>query len=259
MAPTTADELPAAAIDAARAHDVPLGPQAPVMEVMATMRAMRRLRPDPVARKLLERLLEAASWAPTGGNSQTYGYVIVDDRATMQRCGEIWRRTQRFYSASQEPMPPPHTTKEKWRKLHDALRYQAAHFDETPALVIFTCDLSGELVSKLVTGLRHTLKGYAAIGLRDTLRSLPQTPRFLSTAESSSIYPGVENFLIAARAHGLAATLTTWHTMFEPEWRRTLGLGRRTKIYAVVPVGWPLGNFGPVVRRPVAERLRYTG
>ena len=46
---------------------VPVGPEAPVMEVLRTMRAMRRLKPDPVPRDLLERLVEAATWAPSGG------------------------------------------------------------------------------------------------------------------------------------------------------------------------------------------------
>jgi nitroreductase len=251
-------QLPPAATEAAARHGVPLGPDAPVMEVMATMRAMRRLRPDPVPRELLERCLQAASWAPTGGNSQTYGYVIVDDRETMRRCSELWRRSERWYEASQV-IAPEHSTAEKWSRLVGALRYQAEHFEQTPALVAFTCDFTDQFLRRSLRGWRAGLRGYAAIGPGQTLALMRNLPRVLSTAESSSIYPGVENFLIAARAHGLAATLTTWHTFFEPDWRRVLGVSRRTKIYAIVPVGWPLGKFGPVVRVPVRERLRYTG
>ncbi|HEX4106977.1 MAG TPA: nitroreductase family protein [Solirubrobacteraceae bacterium] len=230
----TGPDLPPAAVAAAERHGVPLGPDAPVMEVMRTM---RRLRPDPVPRELLIELLDAATWAPTGGNSQTYGYLIVDDREAIHRCGELWRRHQRFYSASQEPLTPRFSTREKWRELHDTLRYQAERFDETPALVVFTCDL---------------LETY----LKAMLRVLAHLPRFMIQGESSSIYPGVENFLIAARAHGLAATLTTWHMLLEPDWRRARGLPRRTKIFAVVPVGWPAGHFGPVARRPASAVTR---
>lgn len=248
-----------AAVAAAERHGAVLGPDAPIMEVMATMRAMRRLKPDPVPRELLERIVEAASWAPSGGNLQSYGYVIVDDRETMRRCGDIWRRQQRFYSAAQEPLPPEHTTQEKWSRVHDALRHQAAHFDETPAFIAFTYSFTGPILGKMIRGIRHTLRGCAQIGVGGTLRMLPNLPRFLSTAETSSVYPGVENALLAARAYGLAACLTTWHTMYEPDWRRALGLPRGTKIFAIVPIGWPEGHFGPVVRRPVSELITYTG
>ncbi len=64
--------------------NVPVGPDAPILEVMATMRAMRRLKPDPVPRSMLEQLVEAATWAPSGGNEQNYEFVVVDDRAVMR-------------------------------------------------------------------------------------------------------------------------------------------------------------------------------
>jgi nitroreductase len=256
---TTMFEIPPAAAEAASKHQVPLGPDAPVMDVMATMRAMRRLRPDPVPRELLERCLEAATWAPTGSNSQSYGYVIVDDRETMRRCAELWRRSARWYAASQQRSVPEHSTPEKWAKLLEALRYQADHFEETPALVAFTCDLGEQFMRRAIASWRDTLAGYAALGVGDSLKLTRNMLRLLTTAESSSIYPGVENFLIAARAHGLAATITTWHIAFEQDWRAALGLGRRAKIYAIVPVGWPQGKFGPVVRRSVRETLRYAG
>jgi nitroreductase family protein len=55
-------------------------PGSDLYDVMSTMRAMRRLRPEPVPRELIERLIQAASWAPSGGNSQTTRYIVVDDR-----------------------------------------------------------------------------------------------------------------------------------------------------------------------------------
>lgn len=256
---STAAEVHPAAAAAAERHGVVVGPGAPLREVMSTMRAMRKLKPDPVPRQLLLELVEAATWAPSGGNTQEYGFVIVDDRETMAKCGEIWRRTQKFYSAAQEPLPPEHTTQEKWTKVHDALRHQAEHFDETPALVVFTYDFTGKVLARMIKGLRHTLAGCFAVGPWQTLKMLPNLPRFFRTGECASIYPSVENLLLAARANGLAACLTTWHTLYEPEWRKALGLSRRTKIYAIVPVGWPQGHFGPVVRRPVEDVVSFTG
>jgi len=78
-------------------------------------------------------------------------------------------------------------------------------------------------------------------------------PAFSARSEAASVYPGVQNLLLAARALGLAATLTTWHLALEPEFKAVLGIPRSVKTFAIVPVGWPRGNFGPVARRSAAE------
>ena len=70
---------------------------------------------------------------------------------------------------------------------------------------------------------------------------------------ASSAYPGVQNLLIAARAHGLAANISTWHLFAEREFKAVLAVPKRVTIYALVPVGWPAGRFGPVRRRPAAD------
>lgn len=125
----------------------------------------------------------------------------------------------------------------------------AEHFEETPALILACDDMSG-ILKRMAKGWRHTIEGARAIGPRHTLRMLPQMPRFLTTGETASIYPAVQDLLIAARAHGLGATLTTWRSLFEPEYRHALGMPPRTKIFAIVPVGYPRGHFGPVTRLP---------
>jgi nitroreductase len=63
----------------------------------------------------------------------------------------------------------------------------------------------------------------------------------------------VQNILLAARALGLGAVMTTWHMMLEHEWKRELGIPKEYGTFAVIPVGWPKGRFGPVKRRPAAE------
>ena len=87
---------------------VPVGPDAPIMEVLATTRAMRRLKPDPVEPQLLDRLVEAATWAPSGGNAQAYGYVVVTDRGQMARLAEPWRAVANFYLDSIGAVGPEH-------------------------------------------------------------------------------------------------------------------------------------------------------
>jgi nitroreductase len=69
----------------------------------------------------------------------------------------------------------------------------------------------------------------------------------------SSIYPAIQNMLLAARALGLGATLTTLYLNFEKEVEATLGLPADVHTYAIVPIGYPVGRFGPVRRIPLAE------
>ena len=69
----------------------------------------------------------------------------------------------------------------------------------------------------------------------------------------SSIYPAVQNMLLAARALGLGATLTTLHLVFEKEAEAALGLPPNVHSYALLPVGYPIGRFGPVRRVPLAD------
>ncbi len=72
------------------------------MDVLRTMRAMRRLKPDPVPRELLERLVGAATWAPSGGNQHLYSYVVVSERAQVARLGALWRDVQSKYQTVAE-------------------------------------------------------------------------------------------------------------------------------------------------------------
>ena len=76
---------------------VALGEDAPILEVMATMRAMRRLKPDPVPDELLEKLVEAATWAPSGSNLQAFEFVVVTDRAVMAELAELWTKSVELY------------------------------------------------------------------------------------------------------------------------------------------------------------------
>jgi nitroreductase len=76
-------------------------------------------------------------------------------------------------------------------------------------------------------------------------------------AEASSIYPAVQNLLLAARAEGLGATLTVWHLFRESAFRSVLGVPKDYGIYALVPMGYPLGKFGPVRRRPIGDVLHW--
>ncbi len=69
----------------------------------------------------------------------------------------------------------------------------------------------------------------------------------------ASVYPAVQNMLLAARALGLGATLTTLYLQFEKEAEAAMGLPPGVHSYAILPIGYPLGRFGPVRRGALAD------
>jgi len=236
----------------AAAPTVPIGTDAPILEVMSTMRAMRRLKPDPVPDEMLDQLVEAATWAPSGGNIQAFSFVVVTDRGQMAKLAELWRVVCDFYLASFATVRPEHMTQERYDGLKDALRFQRDHFHETPAVIVACYELS-VWTHRLQRQWKHFADAIRGLGARRAATLATGLPAFSGRSEAASVYPGVQNLLLAARALGLGATLTTWHLALEPEFKAVLGIPRSVKTFAVIPVGWPRGNFGPVVRRPAAE------
>src|SRR4051794_34514949 len=178
----------------------PVGPDAPILDVMATMRAMRRLKPDPVPDEVLTKLVEAATWAPSGSNAQGFEFVVVTDRGQMARLAEVWRNCVDDYLGMQGTSAAAATMGEAGaEKLRRALLYQRDHFAETPAVIV-ACYGYGRA---LVSGPGEALNVVRALGPRQAARTAAMAPRYLTLAEASSIYPAVQNLLLAARAHGL--------------------------------------------------------
>jgi nitroreductase len=193
----------------------------PLEEAMRTQRAIRRLKPDPVDDALVLRLIELALKAPSGSNQQNWEFVVVKDRAVKEKLGRLNRGMFRLYGglgrrlAKNEP---------KLLRILDAVQWQADHFAEVPVLVV-AC-----------------LRGFRAAW-----------PPIMATSYYGSIYPSVQNLLLAARAAGLGAALITmplWSTFLA---RRALGLPWNVTPCAVIPLGWPIGKYGPTTRRPVGE------
>ncbi|HTK63601.1 MAG TPA: nitroreductase family protein [Pseudonocardia sp.] len=221
-----------------------------LFEIMSQMRAMRRLRPDPVPTELLDRLIQAAVWGPSGSNLQAFQYIVVTDRTVISRLAPLWERCVDAYLATAGKNTPGTMDDEAYRKMVAAIRYQRDHFAETPALIIPCYRF------KMPPPTRDGLKAMrASLGTKATLK-LAVNRAFGVIAEASSLYPGVQNLLLAARALGLGATLTMWHLMLEPEFKEVLGIPKDVHTYAVIPVGYPVGRFGPVSRVPIEKVIR---
>ncbi|HXJ32701.1 MAG TPA: nitroreductase family protein [Candidatus Eisenbacteria bacterium] len=193
----------------------------PLEEAMRTQRAIRRLKPDPVDDALVLRLIELALKAPSGSNQQNWEFVVVKDRAVKEKLGRLNAGMFRIYGGIGRRMS---RDQPKMLRILDAVRWQTEHFAEIPVLVV-AC-----------------LRGFRAAW-----------PPVIATSYYGSIYPSVQNLLLAARAAGLGAALITmplWSTFLA---RRALGLPWSVTPCAVVPLGWPLGKYGPTTRRPVGE------
>lgn len=234
---------------------IPLGPDAPLTQVMATMRAMRRLATDPVPRDVIERVVRAATWAPSGSDGQHYAFVAVTDRQVMAQLAELWREVVDTYMTLAGTLVPG-MDDDRHARMADAVHYQAEHFHETPVLVA-ACYQRTSPGASSVLDLKKSSAMARQLGAKRLAQLAAGARAAGGMAEASSIYPAVQNLLLAARAEGLGATLTVWHLFRESAFRKVLGVPKDYGIYALVPMGYPIGKFGPVRRRPVGEVLHW--
>lgn len=196
-------------------------PSIDLREAMHTARSLRRLRTDPVADEVLARCLEAATWAPSGSNAQPWRFVVLrspEARAVLGpafREGWEWVRTA-FYKTDERPRPEDDSRE---ARLTRAMLHLVDNFEDVPVYVLFCCRLYGYV------------------------------PEFL---EGGSIFPAMQNFLLAARAEGLGTVPSTWFTFAEDKLRALVGVPDGWRIASLVAVGWPMGRHGPVRRRPVS-------
>ncbi len=193
-----------------------------LFHIMQTMRAMRRLKPDPVPEELVRKILEAGICAPNGGNTQRWRFLVIKDTAIKKAVQVHYKRAldevvgPRYASSA----PPPGSTKEKYHRQHSAVEYLTDHFHEAPIWIVPCIDHGTDKPNR---------------------------------SSGASIYPAVQNMLLTARALGLGATLTTRHLLFEKESEAALQLPPGVHSYAILPIGYPMGNFGPVGRGELAQ------
>ncbi len=231
-------------------QDVPMGPDAGIMAVMATTRAMRHLAPEPVPYELLRTVIEAATWAPSGGNKQIARYVVVTDREVMARLAPLWRRVIEDYRLMLEAGGVEAGSAPSTLRMEASVEYQRDHFADIPALIVVCAEPGGFGQTRSATATLAFL--VRRVGLRRAV-GLARAISRAGRAEAGFYYPAVENLLLAARAHGLAACLTSWHLFAEDEFKAVIGIPKEVQTWAIIPVGWPLRRFGPVNRRPVDE------
>jgi nitroreductase len=211
-----------------------------LFEAIYSARAIRRLKPDPVPEALITQILDAAIRAPSGGNAQSWAFVVVREPDLRRQLGAIYRKAsdiaEAIYAARGRP---PHLSERQFARLMASGKYLWDHMGEAPVLLL-PCS------RRPVLPAREALPPEIAARYADEVA-------YAERIRGASICPAVQNIILACRALGLGTVITTNHIRCEDEVKALLGIPEDVSTWALMPIGWPIDNFGPLTRRPVAE------
>ena len=204
---------------------------AELYDTMSTLRAVRKLRPDPIPDDVLERVLQAACWAPTGGNTQPWRVVVALEPETKRKLQDVyepeWARYSTGFLDRLATLPAEEFA--KWERVSAAGDHLAEHLAEAPAILVFCANP-------------------AMIAITDAKLDR------ISMVGGGSVYPAVQNAMLACVEEGLGCTLTTLHCLREDEVKTALGIPDDWATVAMVPIGYPVGKgHGPITRQPPAK------
>ena len=201
-------------------------------DALMTTRAMRRLSDQPVSDATIQRILRAAVQAPSGGNIQPYQFLVVTEQEIKDKIAATYLKAHERYEPQIQKYVPPFKTEEDEQRYHrnwKATDHLARNLAAVPALVLV-------LVPDISMAIEDD-EGVMDVG-----------PVY------ASVYPAVQNLILAARNEGLGTVLTTVYRIYEDEVREACGIPDRYDVVALLPLGVPTGTWGVAARRP-AERL----
>jgi nitroreductase len=209
-----------------------------LFEAMYSARSIRKLSTDPVPEELITRVLESATQAPSGGNSQNWFFLVVRDPGQKAKVGAVYRKgseiASKIYTARGRP---EHLSEAQFQRFRQNSGWLWDHIAEAPAILV-VC------LKRRAMPARDRLP--PEIGYDDEVA-------YLDRIQGASIYPAIQNIVLACRALGLGTVLTTNHLRCEADLKEALGIPDDVATYALMPIGWPLQNFGPLTRKPVRE------
>src|SRR5438874_6555891 len=186
----------------------------PLGEVIFSQRSIRRFRPDPISADDLQLILEAAVKAPSGGNRQPTRFLVLNDPQIIKEFGALYREAW-------------------WAKRRDEKRPWTSREQIPP----------------------EDRGSVAAARLADEIQDAPCIVLALSTGkgQASSVIPGVQNLMLAARALGIGSVPTTLHAQVLERVYALFGIPDDMEFHLCIPLGYPRGNFGPTQRKSAAE------
>ena len=193
---------------------------ADLFAVIHRQRAARSFSSEPVPDEALARVLDAATFAPSAENRQPWEFVVVRDEDARRQLGDVM---QRAWAGGGKEFA---ATRISAGMLADVDRGMTGGVAGAPVLLVVAAD----------------------------------TERGLKETVPSSIFPAVQNLLLAATAVGLGSALTTLATVFAAEVRSLTGLPDHVQPVALIPLGYPARRLGPPRREPFSahtHRERY--
>ena len=194
-------------------------------EALTTAGATRRFSERAVPDSLIHRVLDVARFAPSGGNRQGWRVVVVKDAAKRRAIRDLYLEPWKSYAEQRRPLA---TTPQRVRALN-AADEMAHNLDKVPVHLVVCVEL-------------------AALSITDAALDRP------SIVGGGSIYPFVQNILLACNAEGLGSALTTLLCVKEPETFKLLGIPVHFAMAALIPVGFREGEAPrKLSRRPVGE------
>jgi nitroreductase len=211
-----------------------------LFEAIYSARALRRLKPDPVPEQVLTKVLDAAIRAPSAGNAQSWSFVVVRDAQQRARLGAIYRKASDIASAIYANRErPAHMNDAQYRRFMSSGSYLWDHMGKAPVL--------------LVPCMKHPRLPPRSSLPPEVQARYSEEITYAERIRGASIYPAVQNIILACRAFGLATLITTNHIRYEAEVKAVLHVPEDVDTYALMPIGYPETKFGPLARRPVAE------
>jgi nitroreductase len=211
-----------------------------VLEAIHTARALHKLKPDPVPEELITQILDSAIRAPSAGNAQNWVFIVVRDPEQRRKLGAVYRKASDIASAMYAARGrPPHLSEEQFQQLMSSGSHLWDHMGEAP-IILIPCQTPPRLPppESLPTEIRE---------------NFAREQRYVDRIRGASIYPAVQNIILACRALGLGTTITTNHIRCEGEVKAVLSIPDEVETFAMMPIGYPLGKYGPLTRRPIPE------
>ena len=201
-----------------------------LFEALQTLRSVRRFRPDPLPDAILRAIIEAATRAPSARNAQPWFFLAVRDPEAKRTIAALylaaWQQAQRYTAAADADADIK--DRPGYQRLMRSVDVLASHLDSAPVIVLALLD---------TTQLGPMADGHGTI-------LAPQSAY-------ASIFPAVQNLMLAARGLGVGSTLTTVFSSVEAELRASVGIPAHMHIAALVPLGYPLRPFRVTKRKPV--------
>lgn len=195
----------------------------PLAQAMTSQRSIRKITQEPVPDELLIKIVELGCFAPNARNAQDWEFILVKDAAVKKQLAQQNRALWKFAKIN-EQRKAKHQP--KLAKVNQAVQWAVDNFESYPAMLV-AC----------YKGPRFLF------------------PQIMGASTYGSLFPAVQNMMLAARAEGLGVNLATMPLWHNRKARKILNLPRQYTPTVMLTFGWPKGKYGPTTRKPVGDVL----